>query len=402
MNRRMVYFMAVLCVFSLCRSSSFSAEAPASSISEPFFDVRGGVDNCRIKFMQQKTGRIAYLGGSITTMKGWRELTYDLFKKRFPETNFEFIDAGIGGTNSTLGAFRFEEDAFKNGPVDLLFLEFAVNDGGGDSPDNRRMRAMEGIVRRARRLNPKIDVIMQYFIHQGQIQEINQGKTPAAILDHDKVAKHYNIPIINLSQEMTRRLNAGEFTWDQFSRDSCHPSPFGHEQYLQCIEAFLDAAWKKPIAPDEEMQTYPTPAPLDSMNYENGRFVNVRQTLSIQGWKLVEGWKAEKTCNYGGPVDVYTAEQPGDELKLVFEGSLIGIYAIAGFDAGILEYSIDHGEAQTLDLFDYYCTQFHRPVCRILAENLTAGRHEITIRMKKDKNEKSTGHACRILKWAVN
>ncbi|MGC9326353.1 MAG: SGNH/GDSL hydrolase family protein, partial [Candidatus Hinthialibacter sp.] len=158
------------------------------------------------------------------------------------------------------------------GPVDLLFLEFAVNDGGGDSPGNRRIRAMEGIIRRARRLNPKIDIIMQYFIHQGQIQEINQGKIPAVILDHEKVAKHYNIPIINLSQEMTRRLNAGDFTWDQFSRDSCHPTPFGHEQYLQCINAFLDAAWDKPLAPDAEMQTYPSPAPLDAMNYENGRF----------------------------------------------------------------------------------------------------------------------------------
>ncbi|MGC9329386.1 MAG: hypothetical protein ACP5I1_17255, partial [Candidatus Hinthialibacter sp.] len=110
MKRRMFYFITSVCVMAICHHGSWSLETNAPSINETYFDVRGGVDNCRIKFEKQKTGRIAYLGGSITTMKGWRELTYDLFQKRFPETTFEFIDAGIGGTNSTLGAFRFEED----------------------------------------------------------------------------------------------------------------------------------------------------------------------------------------------------------------------------------------------------------------------------------------------------
>ena len=72
--------------------------------STDFIHPRGGLDNCRIKFGREKTGRIAYLGGSITTMQGWRALTYELFRTRFPETEFDFIDAGIGGTNSTLGA----------------------------------------------------------------------------------------------------------------------------------------------------------------------------------------------------------------------------------------------------------------------------------------------------------
>lgn len=384
-------------------SESLNAEEPFSSTTgDNYFDVRGGLENCRIKFTQEKKGRVVYLGGSITTMQGWRELTYDLLKKRFPETEFDFIDAGIGGTNSTLGAFRFEDDVFKKGAVDLLFLEFAVNDGGGDAPDNRRVRAMEGIIRQARKLNPQIDILMQYFVTQDYVKEITEGKIPASIVEHEKVAQYYQIPIINLAQEMTRRINAKEFVWEQFSRDSCHPKSFGHQLYVICIDKFLDAAWAAPIEPDAKLTTYATPAPLDSMNYENGRFLDPQQAKCKKGWKFVKDWKADKTCNYGGPVDVVTAEHPGDELQLTFEGSLIGFYGIAGFDAGILEYSVDGGEKNTIDLFDYYCTQFHRPVSRILAENLQPGSHTITIVMKNEKNEKSVGNACRILKWMAN
>lgn len=382
--------------------ASGSSDTPVSPIDSKYFELRGGLVNCRIKFSHEKKGRIVYLGGSITTMKGWRELTYDLLKKRFPETEFDFIDAGIGGTDSTLGAFRFETDVFKNGPVDLLFLEFAVNDGGSGAPDYHRVRAMEGIIRHARRLNPQIDIVMQYFVTQGYVDEINQGKTPASIIDHEKVAKHYNLPILNLAQEMTRRINNKEFVWEQFSGDSCHPKPFGHQLYTDCIARFLDAEWAVPITPNAKAKDYAMPKPLDAMNYENGRFLDPQQEKNVSGWQFVKGWKAEKTCNYGGPVDVLTAEHPGDQLELTFEGSLIGFYGIAGFDAGILECTVDGGEMKTVDLFDYYCTQFHRPVCHILAENLKPGKHKITIKMKSEKNEKSTGNACRILKWVAN
>jgi len=138
------------------------------------------------------------------------------------------------------------------------------------------------------------------------------------------------------------------------------------------------------------------------MNYENGRFLDPQMAKSVSGWQFVKGWKAEKTCNYGGPVDVLTAEHPGDELTLTFDGSLIGFYGIAGFDAGTLECSVDGGESKTIDLFDYYCTQFNRPVSYILAENLRPGKHALTVKMKKEKNEKSIGTACRILKWMAN
>ena len=48
--------------------------------------------------------------------------------KKFPDTKFEFINAGIGSMGSVPHAFRLERDVLAKGPVDLLFVEAAVND----------------------------------------------------------------------------------------------------------------------------------------------------------------------------------------------------------------------------------------------------------------------------------
>jgi lysophospholipase L1-like esterase len=376
---------------------------PTPPLGKDYFSLRGALDNCRLQFLNEKKGRVAFLGGSITAMNGWRDLTCEMLKKRFAETQFEFNNAGVGGTNSTLGAFRLENDVFKNGPVDLLFLEYAVNDDGGtDEPDNRPARAIEGIIRHARRENPKIDIVIQYFADTVKVGQIRKGAMPAIILKHDAVAEHYAIPTINMATEMTRRIDAGEFTWEQFSKDTCHPSTFGHDRYAECIGAFLDAAWKSPVDAAVQPKDFPLPEPMDKLNYETGHFIDLGVPKIAHGWNRIPKWDTEKKCNYGGAVDILAGEQPGAELTLAFEGTLIGIYAIAGMDAGVLECAVDGGPPHKVDLFDGYCAQFHRPVCRTLAEELPHGKHVLTLRIADEKNEKSLGHAARILKFTTN
>ena len=399
---RMYALISAVGMSPLLAASTWAEVQGAGEASQPYFDVRGGLNNCRLRFTQEKRGRVAYLGGSITTTTGWRGLTYDILKRRFPDTQFDFINAGIGGTDSTMGAFRFETDVLKNGRVDLLFLEFAVNDAGRPSPDRHRIRAMEGIVRQARRHNPDIDIIVQYFIDKGKLEKITAGQTPPAIIDHDQVAEHYSIPIINLAQEMSRRLNNGEFTWEAFSMDSCHPTPFGHELYAKCIDEFLDAAWAAEPASSARISPYAMPTPVDPLNYENGHYVDFVEAEIVDGWARDPAWKATKTCNYSGAVDVLVAAKPSATFKLKFNGTLVGFTGIAGMDAGVFEYSIDDGPFIEQDNFDHYCKQFHRPICRTLAEELPPGDHVLTLRISEKKNEASQGHAVRILKFTCN
>ena len=50
-------------------------------------------------------------------------------EKTYPEAHIKFHDAAIGGTPSKLGVFRMDRDVLPYKP-DLIFIEFAVNDGG--------------------------------------------------------------------------------------------------------------------------------------------------------------------------------------------------------------------------------------------------------------------------------
>ena len=394
--------LAVVSVHAAPAGSSPEKAVAATVAAEPLYRARAGLDNCRLVFERTKRGRVAYIGGSITVSPGWRDLTYDLLKKRFPETAFDFINAGVGGTNSTYGAFRLQEDVFKNGPVDLLFLEFAVNDDGGATADNRRLRAMEGIVRHARQLSPNIDILMLYFADTGKVDAYRKGETPAVIQDHENVAAHYGIPVVYLAGEVTRRIDAGQFDWPQFSRDTCHPNERGHAVYAECIATTLDAVWSGTPAADAAPHAHEMPPPLDSGNYERARFISLEQAKVVKGWNRIPQWDTEKKCNYGGAVDVLAAETPGAELDLEFEGTLIGISAIAGMDAGILEVMVDGGAPQKFELFDGYCEQFHRPICRVLAEGLPQGKHHLRLTMSAESDPKSTGHAARILKFVAN
>src|SRR3954462_8950790 len=94
----------------------------------PNIKMRGSLENSRGVFERTKKGHVAFIGGSITEMNGYRPMVAASLQKRFPDTAFTVTDAGISSTTSTSGAFRLQDHVLAQGPVDLLFLEFAVND----------------------------------------------------------------------------------------------------------------------------------------------------------------------------------------------------------------------------------------------------------------------------------
>ena len=105
---------------------------------------------------QQQPARVAFMGGSITEMDGYRPMVATWLQERFPATPFDFVAAGISSTCSTTGAFRLEADvlqstggSFDSGPgLDLFFVEFAVNDDQDAMHSHHEcVKGMEGIIR---------------------------------------------------------------------------------------------------------------------------------------------------------------------------------------------------------------------------------------------------------------
>ena len=90
--------------------------------SEPNHNViaRGNYANSRLQFEKNKTGRVAFMGGSITQMNGYGPMVSAGLRERYPKTKFEFISAGISSTCSTTGAFRLRSEVLAKGRVDLF------------------------------------------------------------------------------------------------------------------------------------------------------------------------------------------------------------------------------------------------------------------------------------------
>lgn len=370
--------------------------------TKDYFLLRGSLANSRVRFEKDKTGRVAFLGGSITAMDpGWRSMTCEALRRRFPETEFDFINAGIPSTDSTLGAFRLGETVFHRGPVDLLFVEFAVNDHHNARVAEERVRGMEGIVRQARARNPAIDVVLLYSAEPSKTLAYRSWRVPPEIASHELVASHYSVPAIDFALEVTQRVTAGEFSWDKDFGD-LHPSPFGHKLYAATIGRMLDTAWKGPLKADAKVQAHAMPQdPLEPFNYEHGRYVDLAAAKLEKGWKLDPCWKAAEGATRPGfhEVPMLTADQPGATLKLAFEGTAVGVLVAAGPDAGVLEYQIDGGPAREMDQFTFWSPTLHIPWAYVLAADLKPGKHELVLRLSDKKNPKSKGHAARIVRF---
>lgn len=356
---------------------------------------RSSLKNSFLKFQNEKKGRVAFLGGSITYNGGWRDSICNYLQQKFPDTDFDFIAAGIPSTGSTPAAFRFEQDVLKNGTVDLLFEEAAVNDDSNGRSAEEMIRGMEGIVRHTRIVNAKCDVIIMHFVDPGKMDEYRKDETPLVIQQHEKVAEHYNVSTLNLAKEVMQRIDAGEFDWEN-DFINLHPSPFGQGIYAHSMIQFLDDEFAKDYT-QTEITAFELPGKLDEFCYASGKLISPNPRKKIKGWKMHKNWKPEKGSNTRkGFVNVpmLVGEYPGKIIKFQFKGTTVGITVAAGPDAGVIEYSIDDQPWQKQDLFTRWSKSLYLPWFYTLESGLKNRKHTLQIRMMEEKNDESTGNKC--------
>lgn len=368
------------------------------------YTLRGDYRNSYQMFEKERVGTVAFLGGSITEMKGWRDMICEDLKQRFPYTKFTFIDAGIPSTGSTPGAFRLADDVLSKAKVDLLFVEAAVNDDTNGFNAIEQVRGMEGIVRHALLSNPSMDIMMLHFIYDPFIPKLDGGQMPDVILNHERVANHYLIPSVNLATEIAARMREGEFNWEQFG--GTHPKPLGHAYYAATINKVLDEMYASCVAAGTAVKPHVLPAvPLDGYSYTNGKLVDIRQAHINKGWQLVPSWTPRLIAETRpGFVDVPMLEtdRPGAKLTLDFEGTAVGIFCVSGPAAGILEYSIDGAPFKKLDTFTAWSGGLYIPWVYMFDTELPKGKHRLMLRMSKDHHPQSKGTACQIRQFVVN
>ena len=351
-----------------------AAAAPAASPDDiplaPAVECtpRAGLPNFYAKLAAGKEVSIAYFGGSITAQEGWRPKTLAYFQKAYPNAKISQINAAIGGTGSDLGVFRLRRDVLEKKP-DLMFVEFAVNDGG--AAPAQIYRCMEGIVRQTWGELPDCDICYVYTLVEGFAPTLQEGHFPRAASAMEKLADHYGIPSIHMGLEVARMAKAGKLilkgplpkTDEEkkalgdkmvFSPDGVHPHPStGHELYLQSIVRSLPAiqaagkaagphALKDPFVPDHYGQAKQLPLP---------------PALFSAGFVRLDAASNSLAKSFAGRMGaLYRGHQAGETLCFKFKGTRAAVYDLLAPDCGQVSVTVDGKPPVKVARFDAYCT----------------------------------------------
>jgi hypothetical protein len=361
--------------------------------------VRNGLPNFFDKAGQGRAVRIAYLGGSITAQEGWRPKTLNWFRDQFPRAEISQINAAIGGTGSDLGVFRLTQDVLDHKP-DLLFVEFAVNDGG--APPHRIHQAIEGIVRQTIRANPATDICFVYTLVGGWTQTLREGKFPRAASAMEAIADHYGLPSIHMGLAVAIMEGEGKLIFkgalpktDQekaalkdkivFSPDNVHPYPdTGHELYLQAVVRSMNR-----IREVGKVGPRLLPLPFTADHWEAAKMLPLTRAKLSSYWQRLDpaGHTLARRFHHRIPEMFYT-NRPGATMTIRFKGTGLRIYDLLGPDCGQVKVRLDDKPVRLVPRFDAYCT-YHRLAMLTVAENVADTEHTVVLEVHPDQPDKA-------------
>ncbi len=368
------------------------AEPTYHAVEAELVKPRDGMGNVLAKLEAGETVRVAYLGGSITAANGWRVKTTAWLKEKYPEATIEEIHAAIGGTGSDLGVFRLERDALRHKP-DLLFVEFAVNDGGA-SPE-RIWKAMEGIVRQTWATNPKTDICFVYTFRVNYEEPLRAGECPRAASAMELLADHYGIPSVNFAKKIVELESEGKLTFKSdepeegkihFSKDGVHPLDAGHEIYTEVLGKAINQMATNAQLVDNQAKLK---SPFVEDHWQAAKMVPISPDMLSGDWRpLAEDAGLQRS--FGKRMgQIYEATQPGSKLTFRFKGSSAKLYDLLGPDGGQVIITVDGKPRDNpVPRFDSYCT-YHRIATLSLAGDLDPEKvHEVTVEIHPEQPDR--------------
>lgn len=397
-HMRLLYFA----LLSLLIAPAIAEDKTPALVPAQECRPRMGLPNFLAKVSQPGAEvRIGYLGGSITAQKGWRPKTLAHFQQAYPQAQISEINAAIGGTGSDLGVFRVKQDILDHKP-DLLFVEFAVNDGGA-TPE-QIYRCMEGIVRQTWKALPECDICFVYTLTESLAPAMMEGNFQRSASAMEKVADHYGIPTIHMAMEVAKLAKEGKLVWKAplpktdeekkalgdkfvFAPDSVHPHvETGHELYLAAIVRSLEpikAASKKP-------GPHALGAPFIATNYERAQLLPITQATLSPGFVSLDS----KTDPFGKRwanrmTSLHKGSKPGDTITFKFKGTRCALYDLVGPDGGQVIITLDNQPARIVPRFDAYCTS-HRLSTLLIGSDLTDAVHTVKIEIHPEQADKAT------------
>lgn len=383
-------------------TGAFLASAGEVRFSFDNINVRSSQASLLEKGLAGEEIRIAFLGGSITENgRGHSGKVPKLLQERLPAAKIVAHNAGLSSTCSTSGAFRLGDHVLAKGPLDLLVVEFAVNDDQDAGHSARDcVRGMEGIIRQVRRERPQTAIVMVHFVNEGIMETIQRGEMPLTIAAHERVAERYGITSVNVAREVALAIKGRKFTWKDYG--GVHPKAFGYDIASRMIVAAITAGWEGSAV----KQSRALPALIDEDSYVNGRLVSVKEAKLQGDWRI--GKVGRDLLSVGSirsryeSYDLLRGDDAGASLKLRFSGRSVGAFILAGPDAGVVKAKVDGRDAGRHDLFHRHSQKLNYPRSVMFATGLKPGAHELELTISQTRNANSAGTSASILFFEVN
>lgn len=280
---------------------------------------------------------IGVIGGSITQgssasnpSKSYAKLVHQWWVEAFPETDVNYINAGIGATNSYLAVHRVDQDLLAGKP-DVVVVEFSVNDSNTAFFRN----TYDDLVRKILKADNNPAVLLLFTTMEDGTSAQTQ---------HLYVGFHYDLPRISYRQVVLNEMEAGRLAWKDVSPDNIHPNNMGHAIIGEMMWTFFNSVYLRMDSIDKETETT-IKAPLSSEAYANASIVDNEMIEPIQMGSFKKGNIFDRFNNNW-------VTDSGDE-SIVFEVTAknIGImyYKTTNGTGGQYEVYIDGEYIRTLD-----------------------------------------------------
>lgn len=253
---------------------------------------------------------IGFIGGSITqgfasssseTCYAYR--VYSWWKEKFPNSEFVYVNAGIGGTSSQFGVARAESDLLSYNP-DFVITEFSVN----DLSTEHFMETYEGLIRKiySSKTRPAMLIVHNVYYDNGA----NAQRV------HSRVGRYYQIPCVSMQSTIYDAVLSGEILNRYITPDDLHPNDTGHELISKVITYFLDKVYRF-VDDEEEENEYSQP--FTENRYENSvRYRNMDIEPRLNGFVKDDTEQDNITdCFKCG----WSAKEEGDSIEFKIEGS---------------------------------------------------------------------------------
>lgn len=277
---------------------------------------------------------IGFIGGSITQgslsstpQKCYAYLVYKWWVDTFPEAEFKYVNAGIGGTTSQFGVARAEDDLLAAKP-DFVIAEFSVNDESTEHFEE----TYEGLVRKilSSEFHPALMLVHNVCYNNGASAE----------LVHSRIARHYNLPSVSMQSTLYKALLNCRFDNRRITPDDLHPNDCGHElvsmvitKRLEQIKNTVKAEYETAKTADKffnsasmtskSAQPDALPAPLTANAYEDSvRYRNDNSVPVLDGFTADTSEQRDITdCFKKG----FTASKKGAGITFKVSGSCIAV-----------------------------------------------------------------------------